>query len=404
VVIYIVYHSQKEEKEQIEKEKEERLAEEERQREAKRPRHYNLDLIAITDGLEPKQRVQLYEMLHSVCNKSCPRRIGDYDSFVYDDDQGGKAEVKKLQEQLSKLKVVSRAKVTENRVYSAAYHPEVTKDLIFFGGNYFQDPTPNSQTPSFADKHGQLGIWDAQAPVDEVTDEDGDVAPSKNSEGGKYWRLQLHWPASAKSSISSIKFDPTDSHTVRFVHSIAHQYRECAFQVYTSSYDRTVRVLSLGSGISSEVFYVEEAIVCSIDLSPENHEMWISDASGGVTHLDLRQDKNKAKWYQLSTEKIGSVSVNPTRPQFLLTASNTRSLRRVSCVCQMFGIDCLYRYTGCGIHVNLHQRLTLASRRLIMIRLKSSANRSKVTACFVQTAVTINPYLPLIGILEEDLS
>lgn len=32
------------------------------------------------------------------------------------------------------LKVVSRAKVTQDRVYSAAYHPEITKDLIFFGG------------------------------------------------------------------------------------------------------------------------------------------------------------------------------------------------------------------------------------------------------------------------------
>jgi len=35
-----------------------------------------------------------------------------------------------------------------------------------------------------------------------------------NREGGKYWRLQLHWPATAKSSISCVKFDPTDSHNV----------------------------------------------------------------------------------------------------------------------------------------------------------------------------------------------
>jgi len=32
------------------------------------------------------------------------------------------------------LKVVARAKVMQDRVYSAAYHPDPTKDLIFFGG------------------------------------------------------------------------------------------------------------------------------------------------------------------------------------------------------------------------------------------------------------------------------
>lgn len=63
------------------------------------------------------------------------------------------------------------------------------------------------------DKHGQLGIWDARAPADEVADEDGDVTPAEKG-GGKYWRLQLHWPASPKSSVSCIKFDPTDSHNV----------------------------------------------------------------------------------------------------------------------------------------------------------------------------------------------
>jgi hypothetical protein len=32
------------------------------------------------------------------------------------------------------MKVVARAKVTQDRVYSAAYHPDPTMDLIFFGG------------------------------------------------------------------------------------------------------------------------------------------------------------------------------------------------------------------------------------------------------------------------------
>ena len=65
------------------------------------------------------------------------------------------------------------------------------------------------------DKHGQLGIWDARAQPDEITDEDGQVVPG-DLEGGKYWRLQVHWPATSKSSISCVKFDPVNSNKVRF--------------------------------------------------------------------------------------------------------------------------------------------------------------------------------------------
>ena len=63
------------------------------------------------------------------------------------------------------------------------------------------------------DKHGELGIWDATAPIDEVTDEDGSPVVD-NREGGKHWRLQLHWPATSKSSITSIKFNPVNAHSV----------------------------------------------------------------------------------------------------------------------------------------------------------------------------------------------
>ena len=49
---------------------------------------------------------------------------------------------------------------------------------------------------------------------DEEVDDDDEV-PAENAEGGRYWQLQPHWPATAKSSISSIKFDPKDAHTVR---------------------------------------------------------------------------------------------------------------------------------------------------------------------------------------------
>jgi WD repeat-containing protein 76 len=75
------------------------------------------------------------------------------------------------------------------------------------------------------------------------------------------------------------------------------------------------------------VFHNDGAQIQSFDLTPSGHELWFSDVSGGVTHLDLREDKSKSRWYQLSGAKIGCVNINPVDTNFLLTASNSKALR-----------------------------------------------------------------------------
>ncbi|KAF9483761.1 WD40 repeat-like protein [Pholiota conissans] len=277
-----------------EKEREQELRDQEdaleRARIAKRPRHDILHFNTLAETDSPQDISELSTTMQSVVQEI--RRIGNPDDFVYSEEAKHVAAVKELREKVQNLKVVSRAKVTTNRVYCAVYHPEITKDLIFFG-----------------DKHGQLGIWDARAAPEEE-EVDGDIAP-ENKEGGKYWRLQLHWPATPKSSISSIKVDPIDSHNI-----------------YTSSYDCSIRSLSFVSGTSKEIYSTEDNnIICSFDQPATGQEMWISDGSGGVSHLDLREDKTHVRRYELSEVKIGSVSVNPTRPHFLLTASNSRVIK-----------------------------------------------------------------------------
>lgn len=62
------------------------------------------------------------------------RRVGDPEAFNFEDDAKHRAAAKDLRDKVENLKVVSRAKVTTNRVYCAVYHPEVTKDIVFFGG------------------------------------------------------------------------------------------------------------------------------------------------------------------------------------------------------------------------------------------------------------------------------
>ncbi|KAJ3564049.1 hypothetical protein NP233_g8544 [Leucocoprinus birnbaumii] len=276
------------------KQEEERLAAEEQARAAKRPRHEDLVLHKLVEQ-DPEDISTLNTTFKSVISQPQPRRVGDFDGFEYENDKAKQEqrEVEDLRKRLGSLKVVARAKVNQNRIYSSAYHPDVSKDLIFFG-----------------DKHGELGIWDARAPPDEIEDEDGDVDVDTR-EGGKYWRLQPHWPATSKSSISSIKFNPVDAHSV-----------------YTTSYDCTIRSLSFTTEVSQEIYASEDHILIThVDLTPSGHEMWISDGIGGATHLDLREGKSKARRFGLSDNKIGCISVNPARPSFILTASNNRTLK-----------------------------------------------------------------------------
>lgn len=172
-----------------------------------------------------------------------------------------------------------------------------------------------------------MGIWDARAAPEEHADEDGDVEVD-NREGGKYWRLQPHWPATSKSSISNIKFNPVNAHNVSWCIVRPVFYALSFFQVYTTSYDCTIRSLSFITEVAQEIYASEDGVLIThVDLTPSGNEMWISDGLGGATHLDLREGQSKARRYGLSDNKIGCISINPTRPNFILTASNNRTLK-----------------------------------------------------------------------------
>ncbi|KAF8522250.1 WD40 repeat-like protein [Hysterangium stoloniferum] len=264
----------------------ERLAREERERESKRPRHQDLDLLTMGDEMAPSDIHSLNATI-SACARTSQAK-NENNSPTQNRDE---SELNELKKQYGKVKIVSRAKVTQDRVYCSLYHPEKTKDLIFFG-----------------DKHGQLGIWDALAPQEEVLGDDGDALPV-SEEGGKIFRLQPHWPATSKSSVSCIKIDPLNAHNI-----------------YTSAYDCTIRSISFESGQSREIFALDDVLISSMDILPDGHEFWISDAQGGLSHADVREPKHCSTRYQLADAKIGCVSVNPTHPEALLVSSNNRSL------------------------------------------------------------------------------
>lgn len=112
-----------EEEERLAKEAEERLEAEERARAAKRPRHHDLDIQALVDDLGAEDISTLTEALQAIAKEEHPRRVADIHSYADLDDEQEEREAAELRSKLRGLKVVARAKVTEDRVYSAVYHP-----------------------------------------------------------------------------------------------------------------------------------------------------------------------------------------------------------------------------------------------------------------------------------------
>ena len=84
-----------------------------------------------------EEKDALRTTFQSLVEKPQPRRVAAQDAFVFEEESKEKEEIERMRESLQRMKIVSRAKVTQDRVYSSAYHPEKTKDLIFFGGRLF---------------------------------------------------------------------------------------------------------------------------------------------------------------------------------------------------------------------------------------------------------------------------
>lgn len=101
---------------------------------AKRPRHDTLNFKTLAEADVPQDIFRLSETMQDLAQNTVPRRVGNPEDFAYKEEAKYQKEVKKIREKVQNLKVISRAKVTTNRIYCAAYHSDVTKDLLFFGG------------------------------------------------------------------------------------------------------------------------------------------------------------------------------------------------------------------------------------------------------------------------------
>ena len=167
------------------------------------------------------------------------------------------------------------------------FHPSEDKALIFAG-----------------DKIGNLGIFDASQTGPEVDDDDDEAEVTEPA----ITALKLHG-----RTITSFIF-PADGNNI-----------------YSSSYDCTVRKFDLQSGIATEAFAPstedeDSGISCIAIPATDPNLLYFSNLDGSFGRHDMRT-KSETETYQLSAKKIGGFSLHPLQPHMIATASLDRTVK-----------------------------------------------------------------------------
>ncbi|CAO1632785.1 unnamed protein product [Parajaminaea phylloscopi] len=317
---------------------EERQEYEQKREEARRVLHDDHDLIALLGGdgtgaedsairkRAEKLRAALSEAPAMAKTDSKPLRAR---SGLGDDADEGQDEAKDIQElrqSLDQMQLLAVKKVTPKRIYTAAFHPSVDKDMIFTG-----------------DKEGNVGMWLPLAPRassgDDEDDDDQVTAIEANGlTGDDGYSENLRLPHDS-SPVSCLKVPPSESH-----------------KLYYSSYNSTIRSVDLQKGVSEQIFSFAAgqddddagALLSVFDFqrgAEDGKVVWCGDHRGGVIRIDTREpssggdstrslrtvtkSKGPSNWqrWQLCEKKIGGLSLNPAEPHALAVASLDQSVR-----------------------------------------------------------------------------
>jgi WD repeat-containing protein 76 len=202
---------------------------------------------------------------------------------------GVRKELQQIRMEMGEMTLFSRWQpkqitITPERIYYMGMHPSPIKPLVFAG-----------------DKVGNLGIWDVFGSIDE----EGEEMPLVTS-------YKMH-----SRTISQFLFSHTDP-----------------TKLYTSSYDTTIRVLDLSTGVSTEVYFPEDetdtdALISSVQLHPDGNTLMFANFNGEVGKLDLREPakERKVTLYTLHEKKVGGLSIFPSLPEVFATSSLDRTTK-----------------------------------------------------------------------------
>lgn len=88
------------------------------------------ELFAVLHPFAPlhEDLVSLRQTLRVTCDLKQPKLVGD-ESMTWDEKETEDRDLGALKDAIKSMRVVSRAKVTQDRIYSMAYHPERVRSL-----------------------------------------------------------------------------------------------------------------------------------------------------------------------------------------------------------------------------------------------------------------------------------
>ena len=217
-------------------------------------------------------------------------------------------ELRSLREQMSGLEIYdgfvpNDIKITDERIYSLGFHPTTDKPLVFAG-----------------DKMGSLGVFDAsQKSSTNVKKENGIKQEDGNEDDD-----EDDGEENAKPAINSFKFHTRTISGFQFS-------PDNPSQLYTASYDSSLRLMDLNKSTSTEIYgpadmSLDEPI-SGVEIDPMSPNiLYFSRLDGHVGRVDTRSPES-TDVYELSEKKIGGFSLHPGSPHFIATASLDRYLR-----------------------------------------------------------------------------
>ena len=210
-------------------------------------------------------------------------------------------DLRELREKMSSLELwqgvePARIKITPERIYSMGFHPTEDKALVFAG-----------------DKLGNLGLFDASQSLSSGTthdDEEDDEEAEEPTPAITTFKTHTR-------TISTILFAPDQPSNV-----------------FTASYDSSIRKLDLAAGLSTEIYAPadssDDAPISGLAIPPTDpHMLYFTTLEGAFGMHDTRTSSTTppTTLLQMSEKKIGGFSVHPLHPHLLATASLDRTLK-----------------------------------------------------------------------------
>jgi WD repeat-containing protein 76 len=190
-------------------------------------------------------------------------------------------------------------KLTPSRITAVTFHPSTTRMMAAAG-----------------DKNGNIGIWD----VDYASyhSQEAMVTTDQDNNSGIY-KYQPHI-----SNIVKLDFHPSLNQ-----------------QLYSFSYDGTIRCLDLTRSAFLQVFEAPEGLrdmsitdAFFLPNSLSDHTIIISKTTGEISSIDLRTSRYHNYHHQQYTwsaaiheSKVSSVQAHPQQPYYILTASNRSGIK-----------------------------------------------------------------------------